>query len=120
MIRLTPISTLPASRFSDPALCPTVYSACPHYRHCFIERSVRLARRADIVVANHALVMIQAALHQATGGVDAGEDTGQLPTRYVFDGGHHLFNAADRAFSSLLSGLETAALRRWKIGRAHA
>ncbi len=93
-----------------------VYSACPHYRRCFIERSVRRARRADIVVANHALVMIQAALHQATGGGDAGEDTGQLPTRYVFDEGHHLFHAADSAFSSLLSGLETAELRRWILG----
>ncbi|GIK98172.1 MAG: DNA helicase [Alphaproteobacteria bacterium] len=93
-----------------------VYSACPHYRRCFIERSVRRARRADIVVANHALVMIQAALHQATGGGDAGEDTGALPTRYVFDEGHHLFHAADSAFSSLLSGLETAELRRWLLG----
>ena len=93
-----------------------VYSACTHYRRCFIERSVRRARRADIVVANHALVMIQAALHGATGGGDAGEDTGQLPTRYVFDEGHHLFHAADGAFSSLLSGLETAELRRWILG----
>jgi ATP-dependent DNA helicase DinG len=93
-----------------------VYSACTHYRRCFIERSVRRARRADIVVANHALVMIQAALHQATGGGDAGEDTGALPTRYVFDEGHHLFHAADGAFSSLLSGLETAELRRWILG----
>src|SRR5262245_6548256 len=39
-----------------------VYSACPHYGRCFIERSVRKARKADTLVANHALVMSQAAL----------------------------------------------------------
>ncbi len=85
-----------------------VYSACPHYGRCFIERSVRRARRADIVVANHALVMIQAAL----GGLD---DT-SLPTRYVFDEGHHLFDAADSAFAGHLTGQETAELRRWLVG----
>jgi len=57
-----------------------VYSACEHYRRCFIERNIRRGRRADIVIANHALVMIQAAL----GGI---EDV-HLPTRYVFDEGH--------------------------------
>ena len=85
-----------------------VYSACPHYGRCFIERSVRRARKADIVVANHALVMIQTAL----GGMD---DTA-LPTRYVFDEGHHLFDAADSAFAGHLTGQETAELRRWLIG----
>src|SRR6185369_10192519 len=43
-----------------------VHSACPHYHRCFIEKSVRRARRARLVIANHALVMIQAAL----GGLD--------------------------------------------------
>ncbi len=85
-----------------------VYSACPHYSRCFIEHGIRRARRADIVVANHALVMIQAAL----GGVD----DQYLPTRYVFDEGHHLFDAADGAFSAHLSGLATADLRRWLLG----
>ncbi len=85
-----------------------VYAACPHYRKCFVERSIRRARGADMVVANHALVMTQAAL----GG---GED-GLLPTRYVFDEGHHLFDAADSAFSAHLSGMETADLRRWLLG----
>jgi ATP-dependent DNA helicase DinG len=84
-----------------------VYSACEHYRRCFIERSVRRARKADIVIANHALVMIQA----ATGG-----DEANLPTRYVFDEGHHLFDAADSAFAAHLTAIETAELRRWLIG----
>ncbi|MEQ8398746.1 helicase C-terminal domain-containing protein [Thalassobaculum sp.] len=85
-----------------------VYAACPHYHKCFIERSVRRARRARVVVANHALVMIQAAM----GGVD----DGNVPARYVFDEGHHVFDAADGAFSANLSALETVELRRWLLG----
>jgi ATP-dependent DNA helicase DinG len=85
-----------------------IYTACTHYQKCFIERTIRRARHADIVVANHALVMVQAAL----GGVD----DGARPTRYVFDEGHHIFDAADAAFSASLSGLETAELRRWLLG----
>ena len=38
-----------------------VYAGCPHYRRCFIERAERAGREADIVIANHALVMINAA-----------------------------------------------------------
>jgi len=85
-----------------------VYSACDHYTKCFIEKSVRRARRADVVIANHALVMVQAAL----GG---GDDIG-LPTRYVFDEGHHVFDAADNAFAGHLTGRETQELRRWLLG----
>ena len=69
---------------------------------------MRRARRADIVVANHALVMIQAAL--------GGLDDDNVPQRYVFDEGHHVFDAADAAFSSYLSGQEMTELRRWVLG----
>ena len=85
-----------------------IYSACSHYSKCFIERTVRQARRADIVVANHALVMTQAAL--------GGLDDGNVPTRLVFDEGHHVFDAADSAFSAELSGRQGAELRRWLLG----
>ena len=85
-----------------------VHGACPHYQRCFIEKSVRRARRARIVVANHALVMIQSAL--------GGLDDNTMPTRYVFDEGHHVFDAADGAFSLALSGREGAELRRWLLG----
>jgi ATP-dependent DNA helicase DinG len=85
-----------------------IYSACPHYHKCFIERAVRRARRADIVVANHALVMVQAAL----GGID----DATMPSRYVFDEGHHVFDAADGAFSAHLTGLEATEVRRWLLG----
>jgi ATP-dependent DNA helicase DinG len=85
-----------------------IHGACPHYRRCFIEHTVRRARTAELVVANHALVMTQA----AWGGLD---DT-TVPTRYVFDEGHHVFEAADSAFSSEISGVEGAELRRWLLG----
>lgn len=85
-----------------------IYSACAHYKKCFVEKTVRRARRADIVVANHALVMVQAAL--------GGGEEGGLPVRYVFDEGHHVFAAADAAFSAHLTGLEAADLRRWLMG----
>ena len=52
--------------------------------------------------------MVQAAL--------GGLDDGTRPTRYVFDEGHHIFEAADSAFAASLSGLETADLRRWLLG----
>ncbi|MGF1627674.1 MAG: ATP-dependent DNA helicase, partial [Alphaproteobacteria bacterium] len=85
-----------------------IYSACPHYGRCFIERSVRKARKAELVIANHALVLAQAAL----GGID----DGRLPTRLVFDEGHHLYDAADSVFAAYLSGQETAEMRRWLRG----
>ena len=93
-----------------------VYSACPHYSRCPIEKSVRRARRADIVIANHALVMIQAALGAAGADQSAGSTDARTPLRYVFDEGHHVFEAADSAFGSTLSGLETSELRRWIVG----
>lgn len=59
------------------------------------------------MIANHALVMHQTA---ASGVEDA------LPTRYIFDEGHHIFDAADSAFCAHLNGQETADLRRWILG----
>ncbi|MBZ9647389.1 ATP-dependent DNA helicase [Sphingobium sp. 3R8] len=84
-----------------------IYAGCPHYRKCFIERSARASADADIVIANHALVMINAA---------RGRETGQRPQRIVFDEGHHLFDAADSTFSVALSGQEAIELRRWIMG----
>ncbi|MSO80306.1 MAG: ATP-dependent DNA helicase [Alphaproteobacteria bacterium] len=84
-----------------------IYAACPHYGHCFVERSIRRAPHAKIVVTNHALAMLTAAR--------AGDDD-RLPVRYVFDEGHHLFDAADSTFSTHLTAREAAELRRWIVG----
>jgi ATP-dependent DNA helicase DinG len=82
-----------------------VYAGCPHYRRCFIERAERASREADIVIANHALVMINAAR--------AREDA---PGRILFDEGHHLFDAADSTFAIAFGGQEAIELRRWIVG----
>ncbi|MEP7222052.1 MAG: ATP-dependent DNA helicase [Novosphingobium sp.] len=84
-----------------------VYAGCPHYRKCFIERSSRASAQADLVIANHALVMVNAA---------RGRDHAQAPTRLVFDEGHHVFEAADSTFAAALTGAEAIELRRWIIG----
>ena len=92
-----------------------IYAACPYYRQCFIERAIRRARHASIVVANHALVIAQASSDWL--GEDETTDTpSERRLRYVFDEGHHLFDAADSGFSAMLSGREMAELRRWIRG----
>lgn len=92
-----------------------IYSACPHYRICFIERAVRRARHASIVIGNHALVIAQAA--QDWFSADETTDApAERRVRYVFDEGHHLFDAADSGFAAFLSGSEMADLRRWIRG----
>ncbi|HEX2940388.1 MAG TPA: ATP-dependent DNA helicase, partial [Rhodopila sp.] len=85
-----------------------IHAACPHWRRCFVEHTIRRSRTAELVVANHALVMTQAAW--------GGLDDNAVPSRYIFDEGHHVIEAADSAFSAALSGLETAELRRWLRG----
>ncbi len=82
-----------------------VYAGCPHYRRCFIEGAERASREADIVIANHALVMVNAAR--------AREDA---PGRILFDEGHHLFDAADSTFAVAFGGQEAIELRRWIVG----
>jgi ATP-dependent DNA helicase DinG len=49
-----------------------------------------------------------------------GLDDATVPTRYVFDEGHHLLEAADNAFSLRLSGQEGRELRRWILGGENA
>ncbi|MEO1967709.1 MAG: ATP-dependent DNA helicase [Sphingomonadaceae bacterium] len=89
-----------------------VYAGCPHYRKCFIERAARASAQADLVIANHALVMVNA----ARAGFGQGRDHAQRPTRIVFDEGHHVFDAADSTFAAALTGAEAIELRRWIFG----
>ncbi len=95
-----------------------IYAACPHYRKCFIERAMIQGRKADLVIANHALVLRKAAVDQAIGYTQTKEESSapQDLRRLVFDEGHHLFDASDSAFSGHLTALETAELRRWLRG----
>ncbi len=84
-----------------------VYAGCPHFRTCFIERSTRASVHAELVIANHALVMINAV---------RGRAEGAAMTRIVFDEGHHLFDAADATFAVALTGNEAIEVRRWILG----
>jgi len=88
-----------------------IYAACPHFRRCFIERAVRASAQADLVIANHALVILNVVRARAEG---------QSLTRLVFDEGHHLFDAADSMFSAALTGRETVELRNWLLGPPRA
>ncbi len=84
-----------------------IHAACPHFRRCFIEKSVRAGQKASLVIANHALVMANAVRARAEG---------QRLERIVFDEGHHLHAAADGAFAITLTGGEAIELRRWLLG----
>ena len=88
-----------------------IYAGCPHYRKCFVEHAARASATADLVIANHALVMV----HAARAG-SGGRDHAQRPTRIIFDEGHHVFDAADSTFAAALTGRETIELRRWITG----
>jgi ATP-dependent DNA helicase DinG len=82
-----------------------IFSACDHYHKCFSEKIIRKATRTPIVIANHAVVMIKAAHHDD-----------DLSPHLIFDEGHHVFDAADSAFSAALTGVEAHDLRRWLMG----
>jgi len=72
-----------------------IHSACPHFRRCFVEKNVRAARHARLVVANHALVMAQAAVGRAR--------RCHGPDPLCLRRGPPLLEAADSAFSVRLS-----------------
>lgn len=88
-----------------------IHSACFHYQKCYVEKNRARASISDIVIANHALVMINGVMNKL-----APQPDGQRISRYVFDEGHHIFDAADSAFAAALSGAETADMRRWIRG----
>jgi ATP-dependent DNA helicase DinG len=90
-----------------------LHAACAHWRRCFIEHNLRRVEKADFVIANHALVMAQAAHVRAWGKGEEGQDA---PSHYVFDEGHHLFDAADGAFAVALSARAALELRRFLFG----
>ena len=85
-----------------------IYSLCSHYSRCFIENNIRRAKYADLIIANHALVMSQA----SSGTLDMSEHN----NHFIFDEGHHVFDAADSAFSAHFSGQEAWEMRRWLRG----
>jgi ATP-dependent DNA helicase DinG len=79
---------------------------CPFVKQCFAERAKARAKEADVVIANHHLVLLDAALRaQSDGGVTL------LPEREVLilDEAHHLEETATSVF-----GIDiTVARWRW-------
>lgn len=84
-----------------------IFAGCDHYDRCFVERAKRRAVRANIVVSNHAVLMIEAA---------SASPQAALSSHFVLDEGHHIFDAADEAFGTSLTLASLAELRRWVIG----
>ena len=70
-------------------------------------------------VTTHTMPYNNRATSNTAQGVATTEEEEAAPggiRRIVFDEGHHLFDAADSAFSGHLTALETAELRRWIRG----
>lgn len=83
-------------------------AACPHFNDCFFYKSRREAASADIIIANHHLVMVDLAITKDSAGNDF---AAILPIfeRVVFDEAHHLEEVATSYFSCETSAL---AIRR--------
>lgn len=66
---------------------------CPHYDRCFLFAARRHAAQADVIVANHHLLLADLAVRRST---QNWEEAAVLPAfaRLVVDEGHHLEDAA--------------------------
>ncbi|MBI3568478.1 MAG: helicase, partial [Gemmatimonadetes bacterium] len=66
---------------------------CEHFSECFVFAARRAAAQADVVVANHHLLMADVAVRKASGNWD---EAAVLPSysRLIIDEGHHLEDAA--------------------------
>ncbi len=66
---------------------------CPHFSGCFLFAARREAAQADVLVANHHLLLADLAVRRASNNWD---DSAVLPpyTRLIIDEGHHLEDAA--------------------------
>lgn len=78
---------------------------CPSYRSCFFQKARERLRRADLIVANHALFLADLAL-RADGGV------GILPDydAVVLDEAHTLEEVAGEAFGDSLTRFQSVSL----------
>jgi ATP-dependent DNA helicase DinG len=72
---------------------------CAHYGRCFFHKARRAAAQADLLVVNHALLLSDLALRQAT---DNYSTAAVLPPfdRIILDEAHHLEDVATRYFAT--------------------
>ncbi len=82
---------------------------CPHFKKCFFHKARREAAQADILVANHALLMTDLAIRTHTGNFSS---SAILPpfTRLVLDEAHHLEDVATSFFSTQVTRFAFARL----------
>ena len=92
-----------------------VYAGCPHYRRCFIERAERAGREADIVIANHALVMINAAR-----GARGLADSGSCSTRAIICSTRRIRPSRSRSAGRTRSRCGAGSSGRKAVARAAA
>jgi ATP-dependent DNA helicase DinG len=78
-----------------------IYSKCPHFKNCFIMSARYKAKKANIIVSNHAFSLLNSC----------------LGAKYViFDEAHHLFSSSDDVFSMDISCISSYSLRVWING----
>ncbi|NCB49114.1 MAG: ATP-dependent DNA helicase [Alphaproteobacteria bacterium] len=89
-----------------------LYKACPFFKKCFIEKRSSRAKKARVIISNHSLVMAEMS-HIFE------EETFHI-SHFIFDEAHHLFEAADNAFASELSGWEGVMMHRFLFGHSRS
>lgn len=103
---------------AEPDLCRK--SSCPHYGKCFLFQARRKAASADVVVANHHLLMSDVAVRRAS---QNWEEAAVIPayTRLVIDEAHHLEDAAAAHLGTSTSrrGLQQLFSRLVREGAGH-
>lgn len=81
---------------AEPETCPRV--KCPHFEKCFFYRARRLAAKAELVIANHHLVMADLAIRLET--QNYASPTVLPPSkRIIFDEAHNLEDVGTAYFS---------------------
>jgi ATP-dependent DNA helicase DinG len=96
------LSFIPHKSIWDEVCCEVEQcnrSQCAHFGSCFFHQTRRRAARADILVANHALLLADLTLRSQTDNYSA---LAVLPpfSRLVIDEAHHLEDVATRYFST--------------------
>ncbi len=86
------------------------WSKCPYYPDCYIRQRYEQAQRAQIIVVNHTLLLLDV----ATGGAI-------LPSRdvIILDEAHHLEQEATRACATTVRYTQVTSLLADKLLRAH-
>jgi Rad3-related DNA helicase len=101
-------ATLRSKICGDGDLC--AWSKCPCFRECYIRQMREQAQRAQVIVVNHTLLLL-----------DVMSEGAILPSRevIVIDEAHHLEEEATRAFTTSVASSHVTTLLAQKTLRAH-